>query len=533
MHTNKLMQKWEEDRLKKHMERKINSAKASGASNSGSAKSTASPVKKGSPAKGAKSTSFGQGGSKTRRTPRKQSVPKENLDEEISARLQQVLRGVAPLNAPRKPDVCDRAGAEKKEGRGEEVAEEICEEPFVAATVFSSQDRYGRPLSRANSNADSVDDETIKTAFTHLEVEQTADVERLSMPMHSPHRPHRNPRTQKNSDSKSQAMLSQSLAHLQLLVNAKIEDLVEAGRQRRTKIPAAPGQVRPVTARTRAATKIPGMSPSKGTSAQSQGAEQAVRSSVIVEEAQLANSMDSDSISLTGSHQSGSSHVSPKGSPSKLQRTVSGGSGSSSGIRDSTEIGLGQLREAAVADSLMDTAGISEFVNAHRTLMNTELAETSTDQLLSNFLQDRSESLATPNLRGDRNPSGAQRRIDAGDVLDGDEYSDDDFEEFEDDNTVPQGDGHGRICSQAKALYGSLYELQTLMKSPHASRRPTMTDTESMIPEEDSYLMAEPASERTLSTAQLSHACSILEDTFRRGGSIPAFELGELLVQKL
>jgi hypothetical protein len=47
------------------------------------------------------------------------------------------------LNAPRKPDVCDRAGAEKKEGRGEEVAEEICEEPFVAATVFSSQDRYG------------------------------------------------------------------------------------------------------------------------------------------------------------------------------------------------------------------------------------------------------------------------------------------------------------------------------------------------------------------------------------------------------
>jgi hypothetical protein len=100
--------------------------------------------------------------------------------------------------------------------------------------------------------------------------------------------------------------------------------------------------------------------------------------------------------------------------------------------------------QAAVADSLMDTAGISEFVNAHRTLMNTELAETSTDQLLSNFLQDRSEGLATPNLRGDRSPSGAQRRIDAGDVLDGDEYSDDDFEEFEDDNTVPQV----RACSR-------------------------------------------------------------------------------------
>jgi hypothetical protein len=135
-----------------------------------------------------------------------------------------------------------------------------------------------------------------------------------------------------------------------------MQDLVEAGRQRRTKIPAAPGQVRPVTARTRAATKIPGMSPSKGTSAQSQGAEQAVRSSVIVEEAQLANSMDSDSISLTGSHQSGSSHVSPKGSPSKLQRTVSGGSGSSSGIRDSTEIGLGQLREVSSSFASYETS---------------------------------------------------------------------------------------------------------------------------------------------------------------------------------
>lgn len=192
---------------------------------------------------------------------------------------------------------------------------------------------------------------------------------------------------------RNQAVLCQSIANLQVLVNAKIhvsplprlsahvlpgpgvatrrhllkssrcmfsvQNLMMEKRQLETRIPTPPSAVRPVSARTKAASRIPSpaMSPQKirvvtGSTAAAVSHEARHATQVPTSNlrgGEVARQPEAGRLSPAESQDFFSTPPhSNTDSPLRLQRTYSGASGGSCDIRDSTEVGLGQLREVSI-----------------------------------------------------------------------------------------------------------------------------------------------------------------------------------------
>jgi len=398
-------------------------------------------------------------------------------------------------------------------------------------TSSFSPSRYGG-ASGVNSGTSSVDKERMQTSFTHLPIEGYKDGENLATPpMHSSLGPDRTRSQTVQQPLRNQAVLCQSIANLQVLVNAKIHNLMMEKRQLETRIPTPPSAVRPVSARTKAASRIPSpaMSPQKirvvtgsTAAAVSHEARHATQVSTSnLRGGEVARQPEAGRLSPAESQDFFSTPPhSNTDSPLRLQRTYSGASGGSCDIRDSTEVGLGQLREAAVADSLMDTAGISAFMSARRNNAGAEHTQTSSDKLLQIFVRD-SRTNAHVLTRTDSSSRESEGMVaqDSEIACEYSEYSGDDFEEYEDEEVQEDADVMGTspadISQRARALSSSLQQLQSFMPFPSISRRPTIAGAESMIAEEESFPDALAAG---LSAMRLSYACSVIEDAFGTDG---------------
>eukprot|EP00873_Tetraselmis_striata_P037994 jgi/Tetstr1/458258/TSEL_044746.t1 len=328
---------------------------------------------------------------------RKCPVPKEKLDEEIHAQLQQVLDSVKPCDGLSRGS--GSAGCTQLDIRVSKDLAEGQDKNGDKMTSSFSPSRYGG-ASGVNSGTSSVDKERMQTSFTHLPIEGYKDGENLATPpMHSSLGPDRTRSQTVQQPLRNQAVLCQSIANLQVLVNAKIHNLMMEKRQLETRIPTPPSAVRPVP------------------TSNLRGGEVARQP-----EAGRLSPAESQDFFSTPPH-------SNTDSPLRLQRTYSGASGGSCDIRDSTEVGLGQLREAAVADSLMDTAGISAFIESEGMVaQDSEIA------------------------------------------CEYSEYSGDDFEEYEDEEVQEDADVMGTspadISQRARALSSSLQQLQSFMALP-------------------------------------------------------------------
>lgn len=97
--------------------------------------------------------------------------------------------------------------------------------------------------------------------------------------------------------------------------------------------------------------------------------------------------------------------------------------------------------QAAVADSLMDTAGISAFMSARRNNAGAEHTQTSSDKLLQIFVRD-SRTNAHVLTRTDSSSRESEGMVaqDSEIACEYSEYSGDDFEEYEDEEVQEDAD---------------------------------------------------------------------------------------------
>mmetsp|Transcript_37215 Transcript_37215/g.105011 ORF Transcript_37215/g.105011 Transcript_37215/m.105011 type:complete len:405 (+) Transcript_37215:341-1555(+) len=306
----------------------------------------------------------------------------------------------------------------------------------------------------------------------------------------------------KDSDARNRIMLSQSITELHNLVSAKIEDVLSRKEAAASKIPAAPHRVRPISARSIAATRIPRAKGSEDAASVFRPSPER-RKTLQVQAAKAdkpKNKVPSNPVIAEQNWTRGGTNTSENSySPASSSTPV--------GMRDSTEVGLNRLREDFVAGSIALDGQVDEFKKTHRTMANGELNQTSTDQLLSTFV--RGSIQREGHLAYD---DGEEVFLEAAALQDEftELYSEDDFEDLEDVEEeamgcVQESIAPTDISAQAQALYGSLHQLRALMASPQMSRRATLT-TEASIPED---------LEQTLSAIHLTQACSALEDVLK------------------
>lgn len=120
---------------------------------------------------------------------------------------------------------------------------------------------------------------------------------------------------------------------------------IREGRREGSKIPMAPSAVRPISAHTKAASKIPSMSSDTAKTRAVGETPFSWRNGTV--KAAVACTQERDMLRDPRNKLHGASDISSHQvcSPKGFTRPHSSGSGCSSDIRDSTEVGLGQLRE--------------------------------------------------------------------------------------------------------------------------------------------------------------------------------------------